>query len=203
MSSDEPIRWNDGFHQNLPYGEKVAIIRSYLENYGIRNMVETGLYNGHGSGMECRDLLDWYLVIDFDPDQVAVASERMFSGNPNGKDAWGTAYLGDSAVVLDVLLRGNAVPSRSLFWLDAHTWHGDEFGDKPPSEGQPLLRELDSILAWPHAAESVVLIDDLRQMGGYGWPSLEELRAKVAGGPWAITEADDIMRCVPPERSLP
>jgi len=168
--------------------EKRAVIRHYLERYELRVMVETGLYQGRGSGMEMHDLVDTLYLIDNDPANCTSARTN---------DTNAIVVDGDSATVLPGLLAGLRSPA--LFWLDAHSWVGEEFGDDPlPS---PLLTELDGILAWPHAAQSVVLIDDIRQMADQplvqpGWPSLEDLRAKV-GDVWARDERDDILRLTP------
>jgi len=128
------------------------------------------------------DLLDEYAVIDIDPKQVLAASAKGF-------DAW----LGDSAERLPDILRMLSDPV--LFWLDAHL-----VAEASEINSSSLMGELDAILGWPHARQSVVLIDDLRMMGREGWPTIEHVRVKV-GNVWVREEKDDMMRLTP--RSAP
>lgn len=178
MSSSDP----------LGMAEKRVVIRDHLVWYGLTTMVETGLYQGRGSGMEMRDVVSTLYLIDNDPRNCEGA---------RANDPAAVVIEGSSDTVLPGLLA--LLPSPALFWLDAHSWVGDEFGDDPPPS--PLLAELDAILGWPHAAQSVVLIDDLRQMADQplvqpGWPSLADLRLK-AGDVWVSDERDDILRLTP------
>lgn len=171
----------------LGMAEKRQVIRSYLGRHRLRTLVETGLYQGRGSGMEMLDLLDTYVVVDNDVENCEAAREVCPAAE---------VICGDSAKVLPGILTG--LSGSALFWLDAHSWVGEEFGDDPP--GSPLLAELAAITAWEHAAGSVVLIDDLRQMADQplaqpGWPLLTELRK--AAGLWVQHEQDDILRLTP------
>lgn len=171
----------------LGMSEKRQVIRRYLEGHRLRTLVETGLYQGHGSGMEMLDLLDRYIVVDNDVENCEAAREIC----PEAQ-----VSCGDSAALLPGILRGLEGPA--LFWLDAHSWVGPEFGDHPPDS--PLLDELAAISRWEHAARSVVLVDDLRQMADQplaqqGWPSLTDVRK--AAGLWEQTEQHDILRLTP------
>ncbi len=163
---------------DLSYGAKLEVIRRHLQAYGLRTMIETGLYNGQGSGMQMLDLLDSYVVIDTDRAQCEVAETRG-----------ATAYLGDSGEVLADLLPTLGRPA--LFWLDAHL-----VATSDEENSSPLLAELDAILAWPHHRESVILVDDIRMMGRPGWPTLEHVRVKV-GNAWVREERDDVLRLLP------
>lgn len=126
----------------------------------------------------------FYFVVDNDPRNCSAA---------RGNDPSATVVDGDSGSVLPLILAD--LDSSALFWLDAHSWVGPEFGDNPP--GSPLLAELDAILAWPHAATSVVLVDDLRLMDPplLGWPTLASILSRTAI--WECEEADDILRLTP------
>jgi hypothetical protein len=141
-------------------------------------IVETGLYNGNGSGMQMLDLIDRYIAIDIDPRQCEAAQ---------GKGA--IAYVGDSAEVLPRIL--TLLHRPALFWLDAHL-----VAEAGQVNSSSLMGELDAILAWPHHRESVILIDDLRMMGREGWPSVEHVRVRVANS-WIREEREDIMRLTP------
>jgi hypothetical protein len=160
--------------------EKTAVIREYQLRYALPVLIETGLYNGRGSGMAIRDLFDRYYVIDNNPENTRAAQNAGFR-----------AITGDSAETLDVLLRLD-VFGPAIFWLDAHYIGLDGEPDECP-----LLGELDAILAWEHAPQSVVLIDDVRMMtGAIGWPMLAEVVEK-ASVVWNCNTQDDILRCVP------
>lgn len=171
------------------YADKVEILRRYAAEYPRKVMVETGLWQGHGSGHELRHQFEIVWQIDADPENCRKAVEQA-----RGQDGCRLYALpGDSAVVLPRILR--AIREPAFFWLDAHYWD-DEPG--PPS---PLLAELDAIIAWEHGPQSVVLIDDVRQMRGQelgqeGWPTVEEVMNKC-GKLWNRSVEADIIRCVP------
>lgn len=163
---------------DLGYGEKIEVLRDYSVRYGLRTMIETGLYNGRGSGMEMQDLLDLYWIIDCDPEQVEAARSNGFF-----------ATCGDTGEMFGVFISGVFRPC--LFWLDAHlVANADE------ENGSSLGGELDAILAWPHAAQSVVLIDDIRMMGREGWPTLAEVLSRCEPV-WDVLVEADIVRCTP------
>lgn len=172
-------------------GDKVAVIRSYLEGWQLRTMVETGIYEGGGSGGGCIDILDRLDMID-----IQEANCEKARANYPTAHVW----LGDSAAVLDAMLgeerQGWYLDTPALFWLDAHyvvDYDSEDVLDKYPV---PLVRELEAIRAWPHAASSVVLIDDVRLFGAYGWPSTQAVRG-MAEEVWVVEERDDILRCTP------
>lgn len=166
---------------DLAYGEKLELLRSYLQASGLRTMVETGLYNGRGSGMELADLLDTYYIIDVSEEQIVAAIKQGYT------DVW----TGDSGVLMPGVLASLHKPA--FFWLDAHLVSTE---DEP--NASPLLAELAAIVAWPHATTSTVLIDDVRLMARKGWPSLEQVLA-VCESVWSCTVARDVLRCVPRE----
>lgn len=166
--------------------QKVELLQTYRDEYDLKVLVETGLYNGRGSGMEVSGV-DVYVAIDWQPDNVHAARTAL-----EGRHA--AVILGDSAFALPIALREIKEPA--LFWLDAHA-----IDDDPDSWPDcPLLVELDAITQHRHdnELEHVVLIDDLRQLGQLrGAPTLDELR-EHAGRRWRIVdEADDVMRLLP------
>lgn len=159
----------------LEGGGKVQVLRDYLQKTGLRTLVETGLYEGRGSGGSCLDLLDSLVIIDISPDNCDKAGRNYPSAR---------VIQGDSGEVLPAILPDLGP---ALFWLDAHA-----VTDDLEENHSPLLAELDAILAWPHAAQSVVLIDDVRMMGLPGWPTLDDVLALSDG--WEATVKDDILR---------
>ncbi len=174
---------NPGAGNYLSPAGKVAVIRDHLARYQCRTLIETGIYSGHGSGMECLDLLDRYIAIDYQPENIDHAREVC----PTAE-----LYVGDSGIVLRNLLTHPAacgakpLTGTVCFWLDAHAISDDE--DAPPC---PLARELAII-----PARHVVLIDDLRLFGMLDWPTREQIATEAAR--WAHEAwTDDIVRLTP------
>jgi hypothetical protein len=177
--------------------QKTELLRSYGIAYELRILVETGLWNGHGSGMPIARGFDRYVAVD--------AQQANWQ---RAKDAGFEAHFGSSAIVLPYLLGRRANMMRepaerldrnpALFWLDAHyVVEGDDFLAANPS---PLLAELRAILEWPHAPRSVVLVDDVRMLGAPGWPTRDEIAATLdtfGDNPWEAREVDDVLRLVP------
>jgi hypothetical protein len=165
---------------DLAYGQKIELIRSYLMSTGLRTMVETGLYNGNGSGMQLQDLLDTYIVCDISPEQCEAARAKGF-----------TAVEGDSGYSMPSVLAQLSGPA--FFWLDAHL-----VSEQDEPNYSSVMGELDAILAWEHHRASTILIDDLRMMGREGWPTVEAVRVTV-GNVWVREETSDVMRLTPRE----
>lgn len=181
-----------GTHPTAQY--KVDLLASYGEGHQLRTLVETGLYNGHGSGMPVQDRFWRYVVIDWQQPNV----DKARTENPNAE-----VYCGDSARILPLLLADGSIVEPCLFWLDAH----GITEDPPDWPICPLFREIAAIAAHyvPGRREHTVLIDDLCMFGPTDWwalkdaPSREELRRFVdALGVWKREEEDCIMRLVPP-----
>lgn len=182
----DPVR--RGSDPNVPgpqatAADKVETLIHYMASYPVMALVETGLYQGHGSGMELvrRGLLpqECYYVIDHQAENCRLAHAQFPQAN---------FYWDDSATGIRDALR-DLGDTPALFWLDAHGVPSDE--DFPPC---PLMEELRSIGS--HRSDHVVLIDDLRLMGYHDWPTIEELRAAVDPY-WQREELNDIMRLVP------
>lgn len=159
---------------------KVQVLRDYLQKTGLRTLVETGLYEGAGSGGGCIDLLDSLVIIDISPENCDKAGRNYPSAR---------VIQGDSAEVLPAILPDLGP---ALFWLDAHyvvDYDTEDVLDKYPV---PLIRELSAIVSWQHAPQSVVLVDDVRLFGAYGWPTLDDVLALADR--WNATVKDDILR---------
>jgi hypothetical protein len=166
---------------DLSYQAKQALLADYWARYGpFRFVVETGVWQGRGSCMQFAGDASEYVAVE--KDRVSAVA------------AWGQGFdvrVGDSAVLLPGILAARDAPA--FFWLDAHL-----VSEAYEVNHSPLLAELEAIVAWPHAAGSVVLVDDVRMMGRDGWPSLREaLGVYVRAGWWAVEVADDILRFTP------
>ncbi len=174
------MTWNP--QADLNYQGKQAVLAYYWHRYGpFRFIIETGIWQGNGSCMQFRSPDSEYVAVESHDGSAAQARARGFD-----------VRTGDSAVLLPMLLASRNRPA--FFWLDAHLV--EEAYEENTS---PLAAELAAILAWPHAAGSVVLIDDVRMMGRSGWPSVQEVLAQayVDTGFWSVEVRDDILRLAP------
>jgi hypothetical protein len=163
--------------------DKQALLCEYAARFDAQAVIETGLYNGVGSGMAVPDVA--YCAIDYQFDNIARAEQLC----PDGLYLWG-----DSGSELPKFLAGYRFRLPALFWLDAHTISQEE---RSPTIC-PVLAELDAIIHWRHATSSVVLVDDLAYFGRvHGWPTLDELYEKAGEGPWQRDEADGVLRLTP------
>lgn len=169
---------------HLPQGAKQQLLRDYWRRFGpFRFVIETGVWNGSGSCMQFAGEAKYVAV--------EVNEESARAGRAAGYDV----RTGSSEEWLPFLLSSRDGPA--LFWLDAHLVA--EAGEENHS---PLLEELRAILAWPHAAGSVVLVDDVRMMGRPGWPSLLDVwnlwpDNNGPEGVWRWDVRDDILRLTP------
>lgn len=164
-----------------------------IEAAGLRYAVETGTYLGGTTAM-LADLLDEVWSVELKPEILAQARERLA-----GK---GNVHLveGYSPDVLPGILE--QVPGPALYWLDGH---GGTFGaDDVPAHilECPVLDELAAIEQHPHAAGSVILIDDARAFFGPllhhrpDWPTFVEI-AQALGPDRYVTALDDVVIAVP------
>lgn len=170
---------------------KVLLLAEYLDAWGLRTLVETGLYLGGGSGFGVLDRLERYVVIDAQMDNCRDAS-RHLADLGAWTPLWGV-HCGDSARVLPAQLP--LLDGPALFWLDAHAISADE-----GLPGFPLVRELEAVASWEHGPRSVVLVDDLRMMDGGldGSPGLDWIRGYADSCElWDRAERDDVMRLTP------
>jgi hypothetical protein len=168
----------------LSHAEKVELLGQYLTDSQARVLVETGLYGGGGSGMNFVDRIGQYIILDMDEGNCRIAKE-------NFPDA--LVVCGDSGTTLPGVLARLHVPA--LFWLDAHLVVDIDETEALDEWPCPLLPELAAIAAWEHGAASTVLIDDIRLLGSYGWPSRGDVLGACSG--WALAEAHDIIRLTP------
>ncbi len=166
----------------VPHLVKQRAVRAYAGRYGCEVLVETGTYLG-SMAMEMRRRFRAVHTIELDP-ALASRARRLFRGDPRV-----TVWEGDSAAVLPRVL--GLLDGRALFWLDAH--HSGGFTARGALE-TPLRAELACVLSRP--GDDVVLIDDAHELGRNDYPSLDEVRAAVAGArPRAAVEvADGIVR---------
>jgi hypothetical protein len=175
------MSWNPA--ADLSYAGKQEVLLDYWQRFGpFKFVIETGIWQGRGSCMEFRSSATEYVGIEVDNESAAQARA----------DGW-DVRTGDSAHWLPVLLASRNAPA--FFWLDAHLVA--EAGEENHS---PLIDELAAILGWPHAAESVVLVDDVRMMGRDGWPTIVDVLQRVGIGHLGTWDADvraDILRLTP------
>lgn len=122
----------------------IQLVDQIFNTFGIKSFVETGTFLGFTSRhVAKRNPGLRVLTVECNPDYHEL-SRISLSRYPNV-----TQYLGDSAEVLEGIVRSNAAPRPSLFFLDAH-WE----------DYLPLPHELGLILDSP--GEAVVLIDDFQ-----------------------------------------
>ena len=174
---------------SIPFDLATAL----LDATGIRYAVETGTYLGGTAGQLAR-VVDQVWSVELLSEIMAQARERL-AGLDN-------IHLveGYSPDVLPALLTD--VPGPALFWLDGH---GGTFGgDDVPSHVLecPVLEEIVAIEAWPHAAQSVILIDDARAFFGTllhhrpDWPTFVDVADALGRGRY-VTVLDDVVIAVP------
>ncbi len=161
---------------DLNYDAKLGVIRSYAGGYSW--LVETGLWDGWGSGMRLEWSKDRYVALDVSAANVTEALRKGYY-----------AVLGDSGENLPDVLEELTEPA--LFWLDAHL-----VSEVNEPNHSPLIREMEAIIAWPHHATSTLLIDDVRMMGRDGWPTVEQV-LEVGRAVWDYELRDDIVRFTP------
>lgn len=160
---------------------------------GLRYGVETGTYLG-GSALMLADVLDEVWSVELKPEILAQARERT------AHRANIHLVEGYSPEVLPAIL--SQVPGPALYWLDGH---GGTFGanDVPAHIKEcPVLDELAVVATHPHAARSVILIDDARAFFGpllhhrRDWPTFLEV-ADALGRDRYVTVLDDVVIAVP------
>jgi hypothetical protein len=174
---------------SIPFDLATALIRAA----GLRYGVETGTYLG-SSALMLAEVLDDVWSVELKPEILAQARERT-AHQPNIH-----LYEGYSPQVLPTILE--QVPGPALYWLDGH---GGTFGanDVPAHILEcPVLDELAAIAEHPHAARSVILIDDARAFFGPllhhrpDWPTFVEV-AQALGTDRYVTVLDDVVIAVP------
>ena len=175
---------------SIPFDLAAALI----DAAGLRYAVETGTYLG-GSALMLADVVDHVWSCELKPEILSQARDRTAHKRNI------SLYEGYSPELLPVMLK--EVPGAALYWLDGH---GGTFGadDTPPHIREcPVLEELAAIEGHPHAAESVILIDDARAFFGpmlqhrpEDWPTFIHV-ADALGRDRHITVLDDVIIAVP------
>lgn len=178
---------------SVTFGIPLDLATALIGAAGLRHGVETGTYLG-GSALALADVLDEVWSVELKPEILAQARERT-AHRPN-------IHLveGYSPEVLPGILA--EVPGPAFYWLDGH---GGTFGanDVPAHIKEcPVLDELAAITAHPHAARSVILIDDARAFFGpllhhrRDWPSFLEVADAIGRGHY-VTVLDDVVIAAP------
>jgi hypothetical protein len=179
---------------SVTFSIPIDLAAALIDASGVRYAVETGTYLGD-SARQLDDLVDEVWTVELVPAILAQAAERL-ADRP-------TVHLveGYSPEVLPGILA--QVPGPALYWLDGH---GGTFGanDTPPHIREcPVLEEIALIETHPHAAGSVILIDDARAFFGpmlqhrpEDWPTFVEV-ATALGPDRYVTVLDDVVIAVP------
>ena len=144
-------------------------------------MVETGTYIGASSYL-FSGVFNSVHTIEADP-FLHSASSTLFStlGSRNIH-----SHGGDSGAVLPVLARN--LTEKTIFFLDGHYSGGitsKQYGFCP------LMAELTGIFS--SNLDSVIIIDDARDMGNPQYPSLREIMSIIPEGRSAFIEYDQII----------
>lgn len=152
------------------------------EEYNLQWCIETGTHFGNTAELAAflfRQVLTWELH----PEEGSGAEQRL-ACLPNVH-----RYYGDSVAGLKSLDIKEMPPT--LIWLDAH-WTGR--GPRTAIDS-PVLDELDAIGdTYP---KDVILIDDVRLFGTEGWPSREDIEARVRRVYLKIRYIGDVLVATP------
>jgi len=164
----------------MPHLVKQRVIQQYAREFDLPLLVETGTNYAHMIYVQQNHFREIY-SIELDA-RKAESARRKFAGRSNIH-----ILEGDSGAALPRLLP--ALKGPCLFWLDGHDF----------DISTPVKQELDALFKNP-AQGHVLLIDDANWFDGRGdYPSLEELRQRVAreypGRQMEVT--DNIIRICP------
>ncbi len=172
----------------VPPAIKRRTVREYAARYSAVDFVETGTYLGEMTASMLRRFEHLYSIEL--SDVLFKKAVTRFARHANVK-----ILHGDSATLI-----GRVLPEctgRTLFWLDAH-WSGGITARG--NTDTPIVDELDQILGGA-TGDPVILVDDARCfVGRNGYPTIEELRERVARlrPAYTLTVDRDIIRIVPP-----
>lgn len=159
-----------------PHAVKVAALRRYARQHGLKNFIETGTYLGDTTAA-LAPMFSHCVTIEIAPalHERACARLKRFENV--------RCVLGDSAVTLPEIIARIGAPA--LFWLDGHASGGETFG----GGNDPLFSELRAIYS-SGMEGNVVLIDDAR---GHDIPAIRRLCELHAH----IEVRNDIVRLTP------
>jgi hypothetical protein len=144
-----------------------------LKEYLTDIFFETGTY--HGKTTRIAEELGFSRVITVELQEYLykIAKEK-------NKDCTKIEYfLGDSPKVMKEILP--ETEGQITFWLDAHIDGGNITSTTPKIRECPLYEELD-VISTLKRKDHIILIDDLRIIGNYGWGSstvLNVLKEKI------------------------
>lgn len=142
-------------------------IRSIGALYECETFIETGTFYGQMIDAMKGNFHQVLSVELFEP--LFHMNQSSFSSHEHVR-----LYLGDSSSRLQDMLKDAC--GRILFWLDGH-YSGE--GTACGEEVSPILGELDTIKDHSRR-DHCILIDDARLFAGkYGYPTLEETKAKL------------------------
>jgi hypothetical protein len=145
----------------VPHLMKQRVIQEYARKFNLPVLIETGTNHAHMIYVQKDHFREIY-SIELDEWRAGSAG-RKFAKRPNIH-----VLQGDSGEVLPKLLPGIKEPC--LFWLDGHDF----------DISTPVKKELDALFKHP-IQDHVLLVDDARWFDGRtDYPTIEELRQKVA-----------------------
>jgi len=167
------------------------IVMLLLENFEIRNFVETGTYYG-ATATWASQFFENVISIEKSDDLWEMTSSK-FNNFSNIE-----FLLGDSREMLEVALLKLEEPI--LIWLDAH-WSGGKTAGM--SDECPLMGELEVINSFDK--EVFILIDDARLFlsppprphNPENWPEIGEVLAVLREKSRYVTIMDDVINAFP------
>ena len=167
--------------------QKHALVKQVGQQRGIRNLVETGTFEGDMVEAQ-RENFASITTIELGDELYARAKQR-FERHPQVR-----VLHGDSARMLAEAVKGLAGPA--IFWLDAHYSKGITARGEAET---PVLQEL-LIIAGRNEPGDVILIDDARHFGLHpGYPRLGRVRRFVEEH-WprhSFSVETDVIRIIP------
>ena len=132
-------------------------------------VIETGTYLGDSADLFSKKFSK---VVTFERDpELANRAAKRFQNRPNVK-----VVEGSTRDTFEKNIPSSETPC--IFWLDAHHSGGITAGADDPC---PLLHELDVIFAKRKIFNTILIIDDVREMigGASQWPTLVEVCATL------------------------
>lgn len=140
-----------------------------LSRSGIQvptTFVETGAYRGNG----IQDLLKEKHFkeihsIELSPKWADYCKKKFATQSQVH------VHEGDSAAVLEEMIKNSSLPLPVIFYLDAH-FSGGETAGKDRDNGCPVLRELKAISKRTVKGD-IIFVDDMRLMGRASWSGIK------------------------------
>lgn len=174
------------FNRNrpVPHEYKSALIIKLAKRYGIKNLIETGTYQGK-MVYALRHVFKKIYSIEIDKALFAGAVER-FKHYPYIK-----IINGDSGVELKKILSGNK--EKFIFWLDGHY----SAGHTGKAElNTPVIKELETIFA--NNNKHIIAIDDARLFNGKDdYPQYSTIKQLAGKNGYSSSIKKDIIILLP------